>query len=202
MGYPVTVGMATAGLVIARRVHRHRKPAGTVLRASSRAAAFALPASAITTAAPPASRLRTSSTQPATVRPDARATWPASAASRPIMRVNGHVGPQPDHHEQQRQGPQRPAQRLLGHVGADQQQPGEAEDQREQGAGGLVDVVELAARVVVHGAAQLVDVAGIETAHQRVGHGQAAGELGAAGPGSAGAGTRTGTGWPPRRRSG
>ncbi|MGM9472645.1 DUF998 domain-containing protein [Pseudarthrobacter sp. YS3] len=25
MGYPVTVGMATAGLVIARRVHRHRK---------------------------------------------------------------------------------------------------------------------------------------------------------------------------------
>jgi hypothetical protein len=27
MGYPVTVGMATAGLVIAQRVHRHRKEA-------------------------------------------------------------------------------------------------------------------------------------------------------------------------------
>jgi hypothetical protein len=25
MGYPVTLGMATAGLVIARRVHQHRK---------------------------------------------------------------------------------------------------------------------------------------------------------------------------------
>ena len=25
MGYPVTVGMAAAGLVIAQRVHRHRK---------------------------------------------------------------------------------------------------------------------------------------------------------------------------------
>jgi hypothetical membrane protein len=34
MGYPVTVGMATAGLVIAQRVHRHRKE----LRARARAA--------------------------------------------------------------------------------------------------------------------------------------------------------------------
>ena len=34
MGYPVTVGMATAGLVIAQRVHRHRKE----VRARARAA--------------------------------------------------------------------------------------------------------------------------------------------------------------------
>ncbi|MFJ5862527.1 DUF998 domain-containing protein [Pseudarthrobacter sp. NPDC092439] len=40
MGYPVTVGMATAGLVIARRVHRHRKE----LRAVAKRSAGSLPA--------------------------------------------------------------------------------------------------------------------------------------------------------------
>jgi hypothetical membrane protein len=34
MGYPVTVGMATAGLVIAQRVHRHRKERRSVAAAA------------------------------------------------------------------------------------------------------------------------------------------------------------------------
>jgi hypothetical protein len=38
MGYPVTVGMAAAGLVIASRVHRHRKQ----VRAAARAVALAV----------------------------------------------------------------------------------------------------------------------------------------------------------------
>ena len=111
------------------------------------------------TAAAPASRLRTNSTQPATVSPDARATWPASAvsaASTASMATLPHSRTTTNS-----SGTAQRAQRsgLPGHVGADQQQPGEAEDEREQGAGGLVDVVELAAGVVVHGGVQLADVA-------------------------------------------
>jgi hypothetical protein len=34
MGYPVTVGMATAGLVIAQRVRRHRKQVRAALSLS------------------------------------------------------------------------------------------------------------------------------------------------------------------------
>ncbi|SDS92892.1 hypothetical membrane protein [Pseudarthrobacter equi] len=41
MGYPVTVGMATAGIVIARRVHRHRKNLRAGLSRPSRPSASA-----------------------------------------------------------------------------------------------------------------------------------------------------------------
>ena len=95
MGYPITIGLAAVGLVIAQRVRQELKVRKALRTTNEQAVERYMPRtsrkncgaviSAISwggvprnTAAPPASRLSTKSTQPATVRPDANATWPAS----------------------------------------------------------------------------------------------------------------------------
>jgi hypothetical protein len=80
--------------------------------------------------------------------------------------IDHGVAPQPHRREKQRERPQRPAQGLPGHVGSDQQQPGEAKDQREEHAGRLVDVAQLALGIGVHGRAQLLHEPLVEAADQ------------------------------------
>ena len=129
------------------------------------------------TAAPPATRLSARSAQPATVSPDARATWPPSTVSADII-ASITVLPH-SLTAAKSSGSAHSAQRsdFPCHVGADQQQPGEAEDQREERAGRLVDIAQLAAGVVVHGRAQLLHEPLVEAADQRIRHGLAVRQL-------------------------
>ena len=129
------------------------------------------------TAATPATTLSARSTQPATVSTGGQGDLTAVEGVGGHHFVDHRVAPQPDRSKEQRQRPQRPAQGFPGHVGSDQQQPGEAKDQREEHPGRLVDVVQLAPGIGVHGRAQLLHEPQVKAADQRVGHCLAARQL-------------------------